>query len=203
MKINQRIVSTYSQSLFKNTLQVSTNNTKPLHFNLASLLKKAERDEKKISDVYLVAEELSLIRSYMLSSKMTKDFFTNPIIQDEKKLQIILEYLPGFTVLTQSFLKLLSEKRDLLYLPEICQHYLSLLFKFNNCIQLKIITASVLEEKVGEKLLTSFKNLTNNAEIRLYCSYNPKLLGGFILNYNSISIDASILKEFSTLFSEI
>ena len=40
-------------------------------------------------------------------------------------------------------------------------------------------------------------------EVILDISYNPKLLGGLIVEYNSTSIDASILKEFSLFFSEI
>jgi F0F1-type ATP synthase delta subunit len=47
------------------------------------------------------------------------------------------------------------------------------------------------------------KNVTAASEIILSTSYNPKLLGGLILEYNSTSIDASVLKEFSLFFSEI
>jgi F0F1-type ATP synthase delta subunit len=34
-------------------------------------------------------------------------------------------------------------------------------------------------------------------------AYNPKLLGGFIVEYNSTSIDASVLKEFSLFFTDL
>jgi len=37
----------------------------------------------------------------------------------------------------------------------------------------------------------------------LNVSYNPRLLGGLILEYGSSSIDASILKEFSLFFNEV
>jgi len=37
----------------------------------------------------------------------------------------------------------------------------------------------------------------------LNLSYNPKLLGGLVLEYNSSAIDASILKEFSLFFNDI
>jgi hypothetical protein len=32
--------------------------------------------------------------------------------------------------------------------------------------------------------------------------YKPKLLGGVIIEYNSLSIDASILREFGLFFSD-
>ena len=34
-------------------------------------------------------------------------------------------------------------------------------------------------------------------------AYNPKLLGGIVLEFNSVAIDASILKEFSLFFNDI
>jgi F0F1-type ATP synthase delta subunit len=36
----------------------------------------------------------------------------------------------------------------------------------------------------------------------LTTAYNPKLLGGVIVEYNSVAIDASILKEFSLFFND-
>ena len=51
-------------------------------------------------------------------------------------------------------------------------------------------------------LLKTLKTLTNSTEIILTTAYNPKLLGGLILEYNSVAIDASILKEFSLFFEE-
>jgi F0F1-type ATP synthase delta subunit len=52
-------------------------------------------------------------------------------------------------------------------------------------------------------LLETLKDLTSSKEIILSLSYNPKLLGGLVLEYNSSAIDASILKEFSLFFNDI
>ena len=52
-------------------------------------------------------------------------------------------------------------------------------------------------------LLKTLKNLTQSKEVVLNVSYNPKLLGGLVLEYNSSAIDASILKEFSLFFKDI
>ena len=62
--------------------------------------------------------------------------------------------------------------------------------------------ASILQEKSGSTLLETLKELTQSKEVVLNVSYNPKLLGGLILEYNSAAIDASILKEFSLFFSK-
>ena len=60
-----------------------------------------------------------------------------------------------------------------------------------------------MKEDYGKSLLAALKKLTKADNIVLNLSYNPKLLGGLILEYKSSSIDASILKEFSLFFTEV
>ena len=45
--------------------------------------------------------------------------------------------------------------------------------------------ASILQEKSGKTLLEALKELTESNEVILNVSYNPKLLGGLVLEYNS------------------
>ena len=102
-----------------------------------------------------------------------------------------------------AFLKVLTEKGDLSLLPDISDQYNEILLKFKGSTTVKLITASTLEESYGLLLLNTLKKITNSKEILLNVVYNPQLLGGFILEYNSISTDASILKEFSLFFNEV
>ena len=73
---------------------------------------------------------------------------------------------------------------------------------FFDTVKVKLITASPLESKIGKNLLETLKTVTKSSEIILNTAYNPKLLGGIVLEYNSVAIDASILKEFSLFFTE-
>ena len=54
---------------------------------------------------------------------------------------------------------------------------------------------------MNDKIRSQVQDKSN--EIILNVSYNPKLLGGLIIEYKSIAIDASILKEFSLFFNEV
>ncbi len=74
---------------------------------------------------------------------------------------------------------------------------------FRNSTQVKIFLASALKDNYGLLLLNSLRTLTNAKDIILSAFYNPKLLGGLVIEYNSKSIDASILKEFSLFFNDI
>ena len=156
-----------------------------------------------LPDVYIIGEELLLIRSTLISSKKLKEFFDNPTYAEVQKLDVLLNIFPGLTLTMKSFLKVLVERSHLSLLPEISNEYSRLLSQFKNSVKVKLITASSLQESYGETLLNSLKSLTNSNEIILNVAYNPKLLGGLVVEYKSTGIDASILKEFSLFFNDI
>lgn len=194
----KKIVTTYAKSLFQNvnSLQASS--------EAFAVSKVTAVDQKAfVPTVYIVGEELLLIRSTLISSKKLKEFFTNPTYAEKQKLDVILSIFPGLTVTMKSFLKVLTERSHLSLIPEISDEYNQILLKFKKCTKVKIITASSLQESSGSILLSSLKTLTGAKEVILSMSYNPKLLGGLIVEYGSSSIDASILKEFSLFFNEV
>jgi ATP synthase F1 delta subunit len=103
----------------------------------------------------------------------------------------------------KSFLKVLCERTHLALLPEISDEYSRILLSFKNAVRVKVITAGALQENYADSLLSSLKSLTGSNEIILSVAYNPKLLGGLIVEYKSTAIDASILKEFSLFFDGV
>jgi ATP synthase F1 delta subunit len=144
-----------------------------------------------------------LLSSALVSSKKIGQFFNNPTYAEKQKLNVLLTIFPGLSVTMKSFLEVLTERSHLALLPEICEEYTKLLLKFKNSTKVKIITASSLEERYGSLLLNKLQKLTGSSEVVLNISYNPKLLGGFVVEYNSTSIDASVLKEFSLFFTDL
>jgi len=150
----------------------------------------------------MVGEELLLLRAALISSAKLKEVFKNPTFFEQQKLDILLTVFPGLTINTKSFLKVLTERSHLFLIPEICDEYQTILLKFKNTIRVRVITASPLEDRIGSLLLKTLQKVTNSTEILLSTSYNPKLLGGLILQYNSVAIDASVLKEFSLFFND-
>ena len=192
-----KLIATYSKSLFQN---ITLTNSSSTNFEVATL---TLNDNKKfVPNVYIVGEELILLRSVLKSSKKLKDFFKNPTYPEQQKLEILLKIFPGLTITTKSFLKVLTERSHLVLIPEISDAYTSILLKFQNSTKVKITTASILKQNYGNLLLNTLRKLTSSKDIVLNVSYNPKLLGGIIIEYNSSSIDASILKEFSLFFAE-
>ena len=192
-----KLITTYSKSLFQN---VNNSKSQTTNFDVSKI---TSADQKTfVPTVYIIDEELLLIRSTLLSSKKLKDFFKNPTLAEQQKYEVLLNIFPGLTVTMKSFLKVLTERGHLSLVPAISDEYSKILLKFKNTTKVKIITASTLQEGSGSLLLETLRKLTGSKEIILTLSYNPKLLGGIIIEYNSTSIDASILKEFSLFFTE-
>lgn len=197
MSLTKKVVTTYSKSLFQNVqnFESSDNST----FDVTKL----SSGDKFVPDVFIIGEELVLIRSTLVSSKKLNEFFNNPTYEEGQKLDVLLNIFPGLTTTMKSFLKVLCERTHLSLLPEISDEYTKLLLRFKNAVHVKVTTAGSLQENYAENLLSSLKALTGSNEIILSVAYNPKLLGGLIVEYKSTAIDASILKEFSLFFEGV
>ena len=201
MSLTTKLVTTYSKSLFQSLNYLDYSKEKE---NLFQISKITSSDQNKfLPDVFDVGEELLLIRSIFICSKKVKDFVKNPTYSEKLKLEIILNLFPGLTLIMKSFLRVLAEKSHLYLIPEISEEYHLLLLKFKKATKIKLIIATPLEDNFGTSLLKFLKQLTHSNEIILSVAYNPKLVGGFILEYNSRAIDASVLKAFNLLFTNL
>ena len=200
MSFTKKVVTTYSKALFQNVNNVKTNSSKT-NFDVSKIT--SNNSKVVVPNVYIIGEELMLLSSALVSSKKIGQFFNNPTYAEKQKLNVLLTIFPGLSVTMKSFLEVLTERSHLALLPEICEEYTKLLLKFKNSTKVKIITASSLEERYGSLLLNKLQKLTGSSEVVLNISYNPKLLGGFVVEYNSTSVDASVLKEFSLFFTDL
>jgi ATP synthase F1 delta subunit len=200
VSFTKKVVTTYSKALFQNVNNVKTTSSKT-NFDVSKITSNSSKTV--VPNVYIIGEELMLLSSALVSSKKIGQFFNNPTYAEKQKLTVLLTIFPGLSVTMKSFLEVLTERSHLALLPEICEEYTKLLLKFKNSTKVKLITASSLEERYGSLLLTKLQKLTGSSEVILNIAYNPKLLGGFIVEYNSTSIDASVLKEFSLFFTDL
>jgi F0F1-type ATP synthase delta subunit len=125
----------------------------------------------------------------------------DPGCPEEKKLQTIFLLFPGLTLTTKAFLKILGERRDLSLLPQISEEFQEFLLSSKKMKKVGITVAASLPPDFGEILLSELKVFSKSTHILLKVNYNPKLLGGVIIESNSVALDLSVLKEVSTFFT--
>ena len=200
MSFTKKVVTTYAKSLFQNVQALQASDAKET-FDIAKITFSDENAFKP--DVYIIGEELLILGATVKSSKKLKEFFKNPTLLEQQKFEILVSIFPGTTVVTRSFLKVLTERSHLSLLPDICTEYTKLLLKAKKSTKVKLVLANMLQETYGTMLLTTLRKITDSKEIILSASYSSKLLGGLIIEYKSTSIDASLLKEFGLFFSDI
>jgi len=201
MNTSTKLVASYSKSLFQSIFLRS--NDFDLKNSDISVIFDKETSPQKTENFFTVGQELFFLQSFLYSSSKIREGFLNPTINEGQKEKLMLEIFPGLSKSLKSFLRVLREKNHLFLLIEIADEYDRLVKKSLNAVQIKLILASPLEKELGLSFFNIFKKLTNSNEIFLTIAYNPKLLGGFVLEYNSIAIDLTILKEFGSLFVDI
>lgn len=197
------LVTTYAKSLFSNLKKLQSNVPSKSESDFDEIRKITSSEHKNFtSHLFVAAEELALIRAILISSTKLNKIFKNPTYAENQKLDILLSVFPGLTITVKSFLRVLAERSHLSLIPEISEALTSLILKFKVTTKVNIVTASQLEEKVGDAVLDKLKKITASVDVILTTAYNPKLLGGIIIEYNSVAVDASILKEFSLFFTD-
>jgi len=201
MSAPKKLVNTYAKSLFSNIKNVQPKEETRVLFDVSNVY--VTNEIKFTPDIYIVGEELILLRSVILSSNVMKEYFNNPTYSEKQKLKILLTIFPGLTIPFKSFLRILTERSLLSLIPEIAEEYGKILAEFKGTRKVKLVVASVLEESYGPLLLKTLKKVTNSNTVLLNVFHSPKILGGLIIEYKSTLLDLSLLKEFSLLFNEV
>jgi F0F1-type ATP synthase delta subunit len=117
MSASTKLVKTYAKSLFQNLNKGDNNSTQDDSFSIAKITSSEQKNF--LPDIFIVGEELLLLRATLISSEKLSIVFKDPTYSESQKLEILLSIFPGLTVTTKSFLKVLTERTHLSLLPLI------------------------------------------------------------------------------------
>lgn len=123
----------------------------------------------------------------------------SPVIKVSDKIKLFEESFKGsFSPLSQSFLKLVLERRREEYLLGIARYFLSLL-KTDQGIQVAgVVTAVPLNETL-RKSIVQFITRKFHTQVDLNETVDEKLIGGFILRVGDQQVDASISNKLNRI----
>jgi F0F1-type ATP synthase delta subunit len=143
MSVSTKVISSYAKSLFQNVNKSETSNSER-NFKINKIT--SSEQESFLPDIYIVGEELVLLRATLISSEKLMKLFSNPTYLEQQKLEILLSLFPGLTLTMKSFLKVLTERSHLSLIPAISDEYSKIILKFRNTTKVNLITASKLEK---------------------------------------------------------
>jgi F-type H+-transporting ATPase subunit delta len=163
----------------------------------------AVRYAKSIIDLAVERNELDIVYADMkliLSiCKSNPDFVAllrSPIISTGTKGKII-ESITKRRVgeLTNGFIRLLVAKSRETNLPEIAAAFIEQYNEINNIHKVKITTAAPMSEALKDAIITKVKAASPTHTFELETVVDDELIGGFVLETEGKSIDASILRD--------
>jgi len=147
-------------------------------------------EEKILNDV----EEhvISLIK-LISRSKNFNSLIKNPTNKQEDQLNVINIIFEKFNLnnLLKKFLNFLVMKRRLFYVEKILKDFVTICSKNRGEISAKLTVAKELNENEINKIKN---DLSQNfgSDVKLNYNYDPDLIGGLIIQVESLMIDTSI-----------
>jgi F-type H+-transporting ATPase subunit delta len=140
-----------------------------------------------------IGENVRSLLSLLQESAELNDLLANPLIKpDVKKAvlnQIVGDRIHPYTV---NFLKLLVDRRRILFLDGICQQYLAILRKLNQTVLAEVTSAVELNEAQQQAVKERVKAIANANQVELEVKLDSELIGGVIIKVGSQVIDASL-----------
>jgi len=160
-----------------------------------ALLQSAEKEhllEQTASDAEMIAKTVRENRELRL-------FFASPIIEKEKKKQV-LDELFGKRVgrVMARFLNLLTEKDREGQLLDIVEQFLHLFDEKRGILRVEVASAVDLTETERDRLKSRLESYTGKTVVPGF-RRDPALLGGFVVRLDDRVIDASLVHQLSLL----
>ena len=161
---------------------------------------KSATDAKLEEQVY--QEMMTLAKSYS-DVPVLRQTIDNPMLEKSKK-QTLLETAVGGTPskLTQTFIALvLKEDRENM-VQFMAYSYVTLYRKQKNVIRGKLTTAARVSAETEQKMRQMVESKTQGT-VEFETQVNPDIIGGFILEYDTYRMDASVKSKLNNILNTL
>ena len=164
----------------------------------ARALLKSATDAQLEAQVY--QEMMTLAKSYT-DVPMLRQTIDNPML-DKSEKQKLLEVATGGTPcpLMQTFISLvLKEDRESM-IQFMAYSYMTLYRKQKNVIRGKLTTAARVSAETEQKMRQMVESRTQGT-VEFETEVNPGIIGGFILEYDTFRMDASVKTKLNSILN--
>lgn len=166
----------------------------------ARALLKSATDAKLDAQVY---QEMMTMAKSFTDVPALRQTIDNPMLEKEKK-QMLLETVTGGkpSKLTQTFIALvLKEDRENM-VQFMANSYVTLYRKQKNVIRGKLTTAARVSPEMEKKMRQLVESKTQGT-VEFETEVNPDIIGGFILEYDTFRMDASVKSKLNNILNTL
>ena len=164
-----------------------------------ALLKSAT--EAKIEDaVYTEMQQLSKSYVEVPQLRFTID---NPMLSKDKKEALLLTAVGEKpSDLTKTFIKLVLKEDRERVMQFIANSYVTLYRQQKNVIRGRLITAAAVSPATEQKMRQMVEGKTNGT-VEFESEVDPDIIGGFILEYDTYRMDASVKTKLNSILTQL
>ena len=150
-----------------------------------------------------VYQEMQTLMASYLQVPELRFTIDNPMLEKDKKKQLLLTACgENRTELTNRFVALvLNEDREKI-LQFMANSYITLYRQEKNVIRGRLITATTVSPETEQKMRKMVESRTNGT-VEFATEVNPDIIGGFILEYDTYRMDASVKAQLKNILNTL
>ena len=170
----------------------------------ARALLKSATDAKIEDAVYTEMQQLAKSYIEVPQLRFTID---NPMLSKDKKEALLLTAVgTKASDLTKAFIQLVLKEDREGVMQFIANSYVTLYRQQKNVIRGRLITAAQVspatEQKTEQKMRQMVESKTNGT-VEFETEVNPDIIGGFILEYDTYRMDASVKAKLNSILTQL
>ena len=166
----------------------------------ARALLKSATDAKIEADVY--KEMQTLAKSYTEVPQL-RQTIDNPMLSKDKKEALLLTAVGKQpSALSKAFIQLVLKEDRENVMQFIANSYVTLYRQQKNVIRGRLITAAAVTPATEQKMRQMVEGKTNGT-VEFESEVDPDIIGGFILEYDTYRMDASVKTKLNSILTQL
>jgi len=150
-----------------------------------------------------VYQEMQQLAKSYLEVPLLRQTIDNPMLDKQKKMELIKTACGGSTSeLTTRFAELVLKEDRESVLQFIASTFVTLYRKQKNVIRGRLTTAAHVSAETEDKMRRMVESKTNGT-VEFETEVNPEIIGGFILEYDTYRMDASVKTKLNTILTKM
>ena len=166
----------------------------------ARALLKSATDQRLDDQVYT---EMQLLAKSYLEVPQLRHTIDNPMLSKDSKEQLLLTAVGGSpTELTKAFIQLVLKEGREPVMQFIANSFVTLYRQQKNIIRGRLITAARVSAQTEQKMRQMVESKTQGP-VEFETDVNPDIIGGFILEYDTYRMDASVKSKLNNILNTL
>ena len=154
-------------------------------------------------DEQVYGEMQTLAQSYIRVPEL-RFTIDNPMLAKSRKAELLLSVCGGKGVsqLTSRFIALVLKEGREKVMQFMANSYVTLYRKQKNITRGRLITATAVSPATEEKMRQMVERKTQGT-VEFQTEVNPELIGGFVLEYGTYRMDASVQSQLRNILTQL